>query len=127
MIIPIENQKDRYAITIKRKLITVTWDGESDRVTNTEILGEVEDTPKLQGNRFNDGKADPWGRLWLGTMGEEKVAGTWTSNTSALYSYDTSKGFVKHLPEITLSNGLAWNKELNKFYYIDSMQYKIFH
>lgn len=126
LILPVEGQKDKYVITIKRKVAVVTWDGISDKVSNIEILGEVEDVPDTKDNRFNDGKADPTGRLWLGTMGSEPILGKVTPNAGSLYTLETDGKIKQHLSKISISNGLAWNTALQKFYYIDSPERKIF-
>lgn len=95
-------------------------------MSDTDILGEVEDTPETIDNRFNDGKADPTGRLWLGTMGSEPILGRVTPNAGALYSFEQGQKIKQHLRKIGISNGLAWNIALKKFYYIDSPERKIF-
>lgn len=61
-----EGRKDKYLISIGRTLAVVTWDGESDKVSDTVVLAEVDNTPDTLDNRFNDGKCDPSGRLWAG-------------------------------------------------------------
>lgn len=48
---------------MERDLVLVTWDGESTKPSKIEKLHEVD---KGTGNVFNDGKADPSGRLWIG-------------------------------------------------------------
>lgn len=126
LIIPVEGAKNKFVITIDRKLALITWDGVSQNVSSTEILGQVENEPEAEGSRFNDGKTDPTGRLWLGTMGAEPELGHVVSNNSSLYSFDNDKTFKTHLSGITISNGLAWNRELKKFYYIDSPERKVF-
>ncbi len=73
-------------------------------------LMEVE--ADLPANRFNDGKCDPAGRFWIGSMGPEK--------TGNLYRVDYSLKLEKVLSGITTSNGLAWNTVKKKFYYIDT-------
>jgi sugar lactone lactonase YvrE len=66
-------------------------------------------------NRFNDGKCDPSGRFWAGTMAYDlqKEAGS-------LYSIDPDLNIEKRLSGITISNGLAWNSEFDTFYFIDT-------
>lgn len=44
----------------------MTWDGESEKVSNVEKLYEVDNTLNTLDNRFNDGKCDSSGRLWAG-------------------------------------------------------------
>lgn len=65
--------------------------------------------------RFNDGKCDPQGRFWAGTMslhGEAK-AGT-------LYCFPTATESRGVLADVGISNGLAWNADGTTLYFIDS-------
>lgn len=77
-----------------------------------EIHPIVEVEADLPANRFNDGKCDPSGRFWIGSMGQNR--------TGALYRVNSSMKVEKILSGITISNGLAWNTDKKKFYYIDS-------
>lgn len=78
------------------------------------------------GNRINDGKADPSGRLWFGTMGPEPEPGNFTLKKGSLYSYGRGEGAKAHFGGVSISNGLAWNTELKKLYYIDSLEKAVF-
>lgn len=66
-------------------------------------------------NRFNDGKCDPAGRFWAGTLAYSLKEGA-----GSLYCIDTNLKVEKKLSGITISNGLAWNSESNRFYFIDT-------
>lgn len=66
LVVPVEGTDNKFLVSIGRKLAVVTWDGKSDKVCDTQILVEVENVPGYTNNRFNDGKADPVGRLWAG-------------------------------------------------------------
>ncbi len=66
----------------------------------------------LPDNRFNDGKCDPAGRFWAGTMGP--------AISGSLYRIDPSLKITRMVDGIKTSNGLAWNTGINKFYYIDT-------
>lgn len=73
-------------------------------------------------NRFNDGKADSRGRIWVGTQGYEQPNGKLDLNTGALFKFskeDFKKPAVT-IPRISISNGLVWNHDGTKFYYIDT-------
>lgn len=48
---------------MERDLVLITWDGVSSKPTKIEKLLEVDQGTS---NVFNDGKADPSGRLWIG-------------------------------------------------------------
>ncbi|MEX0929853.1 MAG: SMP-30/gluconolactonase/LRE family protein [Balneolales bacterium] len=69
----------------------------------------------LTGNRFNDGKCDPQGRFWAGTMAydQKKEAGS-------LYCLQTDGNVELKVPNITISNGLTWNRQGDRFFFIDT-------
>ena len=55
-------------ISVGRNLAILTWDGVSSTPSDVKIVSTVDDEDeKKVKNRFNDGKADPTGRLWAGT------------------------------------------------------------
>lgn len=68
LVVPVDGSDDRFLISIGRKLVIVTWDGFSSNVSKTEEILEVESIEGFTNNRFNDGKADPVGRLWAGNL-----------------------------------------------------------
>nr|WP_295923100.1 SMP-30/gluconolactonase/LRE family protein [uncultured Dyadobacter sp.] len=76
--------------------------------------------PHLPGNRFNDGKCDPAGRFWAGTMSmrDENGAG-------ALYRLDKDRSVTTELSGVGCSNGLAWSADCGTFYYIDSLAHDV--
>ena len=65
--------------------------------------------------RFNDGKCDSLGRLWVGTMDRNEK-----EPLGALYKISGTASPVRILPGITVSNGLAWAPDDREMYYIDS-------
>ncbi|WP_327590693.1 SMP-30/gluconolactonase/LRE family protein [Nonomuraea sp. NBC_00507] len=66
------------------------------------------------GGRFNDGKADPWGRFWAGTL----VSGTRGAGT--LYRLDPDGALRALVTGVSVSNGLGWSPDGRTFYYADS-------
>ena len=82
------------------------------------ILGQPEQ--QLSGNRFNDGKCDPAGRFWAGTMAlsEEPIAGN-------LYMGDHDRTIWKKKSAVSISNGLAWSLNEKIMYYIDTPSYAV--
>jgi len=80
---------------------------------SVEIIAPVEaDVPT---NRMNDGKADPAGRFWAGTMAFESTPGM-----GSLYRLDPDLQVSKHVSGISISNGLDWSLDGRQMYYIDS-------
>ncbi|MEX2415008.1 MAG: SMP-30/gluconolactonase/LRE family protein [Paenibacillaceae bacterium] len=67
-------------------------------------------------NRLNDGKCDPTGRIWAGTMSSK-----WQRDGN-LYTLEANDKFTLRLPGVVCSNGLAWNAEATTMYYIDSFE-----
>lgn len=75
----------------------------------------------LTGNRFNDGKADAFGRYVVGTMSEANNDGGGKAPVSgSLYSIDPNGTWIKLHGGVGISNGMAWNSTGERFYYIDS-------
>src|SRR3954467_5445622 len=69
----------------------------------------------LADNRFNDGKCDPAGRLWAGTMAIDESQGAGT-----LYCLHSDLTVQPKVPGVSVSNGLAWSLDQTTMYYVDS-------
>ncbi len=67
-------------------------------------------------NRFNDGKCDPAGRFWAGTM-----ALTSQTDEGALYCMGTDFSVSKKIGGVGISNGITWSLDHKTMYYIDSL------
>ena len=78
----------------------------------TPIADPEADKP---GNRFNDGKCAPDGRLFAGTISLEKIAGD-----ARLYRLDHDCSVHEVFGPVTNSNGLAWSADGRTLYYIDT-------
>jgi sugar lactone lactonase YvrE len=76
--------------------------------------------PHLPGNRFNDGKCDPEGRFWAGTMShsDEHEAGS-------LYVLDKDLSITKKVERTTISNGMAWSPDQQTYYFIDTPTFTV--
>ncbi|MGI9240166.1 MAG: SMP-30/gluconolactonase/LRE family protein [Verrucomicrobiales bacterium] len=78
-----------------------------------EVIADPE--PDQPRTRFNDGKCDPLGRLWAGTMDMEE-----TEALGSLYMLTGDGQVVRQGASITVANGLAWDPDGETFYHIDS-------
>ena len=74
----------------------------------------------LPENRFNDGKCDPAGRFWSGTMAIDPVEGA-----GALYCMETDLSVRKVLDGVSISNGIVWSLDGTRMYFIDSLRYDV--
>lgn len=89
----------------------IVGDGDPERIAPVDV-GE--------GMRFNDGKCDPYGRFWAGTMSYEESQGR-----GSLYRLDPHLVVSKQLDDVTVSNGLAWSGDGETMYYIDTPRRRI--
>lgn len=83
----------------------------------TFITDPERDKPE---NRFNDGKCDPAGRFWAGTMALKKPEDGPRPFTGALYCLDTNLEVRKVIQGLSVSNGIIWNREGTVMYLIDT-------
>jgi sugar lactone lactonase YvrE len=65
--------------------------------------------------RFNDGKCDPSGRFWVGSMALDS-----RRKGAALYRLDSDKGIHQMLDSVTISNGIVWTADKKTMYYNDT-------
>jgi sugar lactone lactonase YvrE len=70
--------------------------------------------------RFNDGRADPLGRLWVGTIYEPR-----SPARAALYRFDGA-GLVRMAEGITVSNGLAFSPDGRTLYWSDTTSHTVY-
>jgi len=91
-----------------RGLVLAEYRGAAPRVLTPIEAGRP-------GNRTNDGKVDPLGRVWIGTMDD-----TEGQFTGALYRIDQDLVVTRVLDGVGVSNGLDWSPDGTVFYYTDS-------
>lgn len=70
--------------------------------------------------RFNDGKCDPAGRFWVGTMSLQG-----DKESSHLFCMENDTSIAVKLDGVTISNGIVWSSEGNHMYYIDTPTRKV--
>jgi sugar lactone lactonase YvrE len=69
--------------------------------------------------RFNDGKVDPVGRLWVGSISDAREP------EAALYRFDGG-AFTAQVPGLTTSNGLAWSPDGRRVHWSDTKAHRIY-
>lgn len=102
---------------------SLVWAGDNGFYFLDEATGVstpiADPEPNLPDNRFNDGKCDPAGRLWAGTICLKKQP------EAALYCLHTDKRVEKKFSPVTNSNGIIWSGDGSTMYYIDTPSKKV--
>ncbi|CRK91220.1 CLUMA_CG004903, isoform A [Clunio marinus] len=118
--IPVEGTTDEFVIGANREVLLIKWDGKSSQASISKVLVEVDKA--FSGNRCNDGKVDPSGVLFFGTMGDESKYDLSKTRVGSFYRFkDSTTGAFELKNEIGISNGLTWDETNKKFFYIDSV------
>jgi sugar lactone lactonase YvrE len=97
---------DRLLLALRDRLAFLHLDS-----GEVEVLRQLEFS--LPDTRFNDGKCDPQGRFWIGTVSQEP-------GQAALYRYDPDRSLHVMETGLTISNGLGWSPDGATFYLTDS-------
>jgi sugar lactone lactonase YvrE/DNA-binding IclR family transcriptional regulator len=94
----------------------MTFDDENKRLT---LLCHPES--ERSGNRYNDGKCDRMGRLWIGTLDMGTAA-----NRGNLFRVDSDGSWKKMDSGFTVANGLGWSPDNRTMYFTDSIRRVIY-
>jgi sugar lactone lactonase YvrE len=85
-----------------------------------ELISDIEQN--IVNNRLNDGKCDSSGRLWFGSMSmTANQEGEEFETTGSFFNLTKDLKVSKLFSNVGISNGIAWNKNETKIFYIDSM------
>ena len=95
-------------LAVRDGIAVVTESGEG-----FELTAPIE--RDIPGNRMNDAKCDPAGRLLAGTMAFDL-----SPHSAALYCVEPDWSFERIVPDVTQSNGIAWGPGGSRMYFIDS-------
>ena len=80
----------------------------------TKITDPEDDKPD---NRFNDGRCDPAGRFWAGTMRDPQDP---DRKTGSLYRVDTDLSCNRMITDVGVCNGLAFSPDGRTMYFADT-------
>ncbi|KYM94919.1 Regucalcin, partial [Cyphomyrmex costatus] len=123
--IPVAGTTDQFVAGAGKDVILVKWDGNSNKSNvPIEVLFSL-DSAQVS-TRTNDGKVDPSGRLWIGTMSDKVPVNDMAKSKEipkqgSLYCIKDNLKPEKKIYPVTISNGLAWNKQNTIMYYIDTL------
>ena len=110
----LEQQIGTVVVGTNERLVVALENGFYFLDLKTEKMSFITDPESnIPENRFNDGKCDPAGRFWAGTLSKE-------NGKASLYCLDTDLRVAKKVENVTVSNGIVWNVDTKKMYYIDT-------
>ncbi|XP_054167160.1 putative sugar lactone lactonase YvrE [Oppia nitens] len=117
IVIPYEDNSDILLITLSNQIIKY-----DTRNGNQEMLASIA-LPIEGKERFNDGKIDGRGRLWIGSVvnGSNGIV----AKMGNLYKFEKNR-MIKMSEGFTISNGMTWNQNYTKLYFNDSEDQKIY-
>jgi sugar lactone lactonase YvrE len=95
------------------------WLADPDTFRRIRFLGHPEQ--HIPSNRFNDGKRDGRGRLWVNTVDLDFRAGA-----GALYRMDADGGFATADAGLTLPNGMGWSPDSKTMYLVETSERAIY-
>lgn len=72
-------------------------------------------------NRLNDGRVDPWGRMWIGTMDNQLHR-----PSGALYRVDPDRSVSRIFGDVIVSNGMAFSPDRRRFHFTDTRRHQSF-
>jgi sugar lactone lactonase YvrE len=98
----------------------ILWEPASDLRHNS--IFHLEGWPRV---RLNDGRADPRGSLWVGSMrnnvNPDGSAGDAGGKDGVLHRLDPDGRAVIHRRNVGISNTLAWSPDHRRFYFGDTL------
>lgn len=108
------------ALSAKGGLIVAMRSGIALFDTTTGAITDVVDAPyDTTRMRFNDGRCDAAGRLWVGTMYEPR-----DQQLGSVFCLEKGKLYDKGIPA-TVSNGLAFGADGRTLYHADTTAHRI--
>lgn len=98
----------------------ILWEPASD--LRHKSIFSLDGWPRV---RLNDGRADPHGSLWVGSMrnnvNPDRSSGEAGGKDGVLHRLDPDGSVTIHRRDIGISNTLAWSPERRRFYTGDSL------
>ncbi len=111
---------ERVGTVVAREKSGLVWAGDHGFFFLDEATGKslniADPEANLTDTRFNDGKCDPAGRFWAGTIHLASPR----QPVAALYCLDRNLTVTKKFGNVMNSNGIVWTADKKTMYYIDT-------
>jgi gluconolactonase len=123
-VVPIKGKRDQFIIGAGKRLLQITWDGQQTMGQIQKVLGEIQ----TNGARINEVSVDKQGRLFFGTMINEEQGDVMDHNKrlGGLYRFTMNEGIVLLKDNIGMGNGMVWNNQFNKMFFVDSFDNNVY-
>ena len=105
------SESGRLLIATENELVRFDWD---TGATTPWVTLE----PPGTGNRMNDGRTDPVGRFWVGSMYQRAADERYTG---MLYRIEADGSFAVTRRRVGVPNALAFDPERDRMYFADSL------
>lgn len=106
---------DRLLVAVEHQLVDMTW-------STGEAVCRADLEPEGEGKRLNDGRCDPAGRFWVGSMDDPPAAGR---HAGMLHRFDPDGGTEVVQTGIGVSNGMAFSPDGAVMYWADTMRERV--
>uniref|UniRef100_A0A182Q4M5 SMP-30/Gluconolactonase/LRE-like region domain-containing protein n=1 Tax=Anopheles farauti TaxID=69004 RepID=A0A182Q4M5_9DIPT len=118
-IVLVAGQAGAFVVGENNRVSLISWDGRSEQAKHVRVLADLGATQSHV--RFNDGKVDPYGRLYAGTMQLETLGDLFAQKEGQFFRCNNGTMVVQK-KNVSISNGLTWDEPFNpqRMYYIDS-------
>lgn len=107
-----------FTIQENGSLLCFTYDAGVGVVEDGRFRWLIKEMPQEQGRKFNDVIADPAGRVFAGTIANQRGQGH-------LYRMDLDGSLVRVESGIGISNGMGFTPDHRQMYYTDSETHRI--
>ncbi|RZF37964.1 hypothetical protein LSTR_LSTR005464 [Laodelphax striatellus] len=126
LIIPYEGMENKFVVGVNSSVANLTWDGMSSTASNPAVIAELTENKTLHSHT---GKADPMGRLWIGTIAQfyknSSGGAQIPLNQGAEYMISGTGKVIKRIPDITAPEGLVWSLNKTLMYFANCYEGKI--
>jgi sugar lactone lactonase YvrE len=103
-------------------MLAITHGFASLNLDTEDVTILVDPEAHLPHTRFNDGKCDPSGRFWAGTMSDADPA---VPHQGTLYMLDADHNVWPRLSNVSISNGIVWTADKKTMYFIDTLAHSL--
>ncbi|RZF46453.1 hypothetical protein LSTR_LSTR012528 [Laodelphax striatellus] len=119
-IIPIKGKTNQFVSSLGYNVTSITWDGRGKIKSKPKFIAQLATNTSIF---IHSAKADPMSRLWaetIGPIGVKDGQPVPDSGAGSVYMLTADKKVIKRISNVDVPDGLAWNAQKTKFYFIDA-------